>query len=133
MAPEFWGLALLNVVDVYNCLPHSSLKFEIPYELQFGSAPDITWFSTFGCSTVVHQGQDLVEHGKLALSSESGFFVGLGLMHCRKAWLVYSARTNSVYSSTNCTFDKTLFQVKKVDQRVYCYYDNQQINQFRTE
>eukprot|EP00961_Rhodomonas_salina_P270327 3651939-Rhodomonas_salina.1 len=29
LAPEFWGLALLNVVDVYNCLPHSSLKFEI--------------------------------------------------------------------------------------------------------
>eukprot|EP00961_Rhodomonas_salina_P277819 3754016-Rhodomonas_salina.1 len=28
LAPEFWGMALLYyVVDVYNCLPHSSLKW----------------------------------------------------------------------------------------------------------
>eukprot|EP00961_Rhodomonas_salina_P115526 1555032-Rhodomonas_salina.3 len=54
-------------------------------------------------------------------------------MHGRKSWLVYSARTNRVYSSTNCTFYETLFPAKKVDQRVYCYYDNQPINQFRSD
>eukprot|EP00961_Rhodomonas_salina_P168476 2270908-Rhodomonas_salina.1 len=84
---------------------------------------------------VVHQGKDLVEHGKLALCCKSGVFVGLGLMHCRKSWLVYSGRTNRVYSSTNCMFDETLFPAKKVDQRVYGYrdYDNQPINQFSTD
>eukprot|EP00961_Rhodomonas_salina_P040719 547142-Rhodomonas_salina.1 len=72
LAPEFWGLALVNVVDVYNCLPHSSLKFEIQYALQFGRAPDVSWFRTFGCSTVVHQGKNLVEHHKIAPRGESG-------------------------------------------------------------
>eukprot|EP00961_Rhodomonas_salina_P078143 1049734-Rhodomonas_salina.1 len=36
---------------------------------------------------------------------EHSVFVGLGLMYCSKSWLIYSARTNRVYSSTNCTFD----------------------------
>eukprot|EP00961_Rhodomonas_salina_P170376 2296845-Rhodomonas_salina.1 len=84
--------------------------------MHFGSAPDISWFCTFGCSTVVWQGADLVEHGKIAQRDESGVFVGLGLMHGRKSWLVYSARTNRVYSSTSATFDETLFPAKHVDQ-----------------
>eukprot|EP00961_Rhodomonas_salina_P039436 530038-Rhodomonas_salina.1 len=37
------------------------------------------------CSAVVWQGRDLVDHGKLAPRGESGVFVGLVLMHGRKA------------------------------------------------
>eukprot|EP00961_Rhodomonas_salina_P104939 1413145-Rhodomonas_salina.1 len=57
----------------------------------------------------------------------------MGLMHGRKAWLVYSARTNRVYSSTSCTFDETLFPAKAADQRLYGYYDNQPVEQFRAD
>eukprot|EP00961_Rhodomonas_salina_P056637 760748-Rhodomonas_salina.1 len=133
MAPEFWGLSLLHVANVYNYLPHLSLHWEIPYALQFNHVPDISWFQTFGCSAVVWQGCDLVDHGKLAPQSESGVFVGLGLMHCCKAWLVYSARTNRVYDATSVTFDETLFQAKAINQRIYCYYYNAPVNQFRAD
>eukprot|EP00961_Rhodomonas_salina_P127338 1716630-Rhodomonas_salina.1 len=105
MAPEFWGLAMMNTVHIYNCLPHSVLDWQVPYFAQTGCMPDVSWFRTFGCAAVVFQGKDLVEHGKLTPSCESGDFVGLGLMHGSKAWLVYSALTNCVYASTNTTFD----------------------------
>eukprot|EP00961_Rhodomonas_salina_P139536 1877969-Rhodomonas_salina.1 len=135
MEPEFWGLALLHVANVYNYLPHSSLHWEIPYALQFNCVPDISWFRTFGCSAVVWQGRDLVDHGKLAPRGESGVFVGLGLMHGSKAWLVYSARTNSVYAATRVTFNETLFPAKAINQRIYGYYNNApvRVNQFRAD
>eukprot|EP00961_Rhodomonas_salina_P269249 3638063-Rhodomonas_salina.1 len=133
MAPEFWGLAMMNVVHIYNCLPHSALDWQVPYFAQTGHMPDVSWFRAFGCAAVVFLGKDLVEHGKLAPRGESGVFVGLGLMHGRKAWLVHLARTNRVYVSTNTTFDETLFPAKSVDQRFYSYYDNVPVEQFRTE
>ena len=81
LPPEFWGLAALHVVTVANCLPHASLSFDIPYTRHTGRLPDLSWFRSFWCSTVVHQGKDLVEHHKLVLRGDSGVFVGLGLMH----------------------------------------------------
>eukprot|EP00961_Rhodomonas_salina_P033996 457511-Rhodomonas_salina.1 len=101
--------------------------------MQFGSTPDISWFRTFGCSSVVHQGHNLIEHGKLEQLSEHGMCVGLGLMFGRRCWLVYSARTNHVYTSLSCTSDKTLFPAKAIDQRVYGYYDNQPVHEFRAD
>eukprot|EP00961_Rhodomonas_salina_P293504 3933820-Rhodomonas_salina.1 len=68
-------------------LPHSSLDFKIPYALETGRKPNVSWLRCFGCSAVVHSGADLVDHGKLAPRGETGVFVGLGLMHGRKAWL----------------------------------------------
>eukprot|EP00961_Rhodomonas_salina_P265889 3594237-Rhodomonas_salina.3 len=115
MPPEFWGLVMMQVVHVYNYLPHSSINFEIPYALQTGCVPDISWLCPFGCSVVVLQGKDLFKHHKLAPSCESGVHVGMGLMHCCKSWLVYSAWTNSVYSSTDCTFNEMLFPAKPTD------------------
>eukprot|EP00961_Rhodomonas_salina_P135265 1819801-Rhodomonas_salina.1 len=66
-------------------LPHSSLNGEIPYFMETGSRPNVSWLRCFGCSAVVHCGKDLVEHDKLAPRGEHGVFVGLGLMHCRKS------------------------------------------------
>eukprot|EP00961_Rhodomonas_salina_P067290 903639-Rhodomonas_salina.1 len=63
---EFWGLAMLHVVHVYNFLPHSSVNLEIPYTLQTGRVPDISWLRVFGSAAVVFQGKDLVENHKLA-------------------------------------------------------------------
>eukprot|EP00961_Rhodomonas_salina_P259576 3507438-Rhodomonas_salina.1 len=65
MPPEFWGLAMLQVVNVYNC-QHVSLDWEITYTLQTGRIPDVSWSRCFGCSAVVHQGKNLIEHCKAA-------------------------------------------------------------------
>ena len=133
LPPAFWGMAALHVVTIYNCLPHASLDFEIPYTLQTGHLPDISWFRPFGCSAVVHQGKDLVEHHKLAPRGESSVFVGLGLMHSKKAWLVYSALLHHVFASTNATFDDTLFPSKETDQLYYGYYNAQPMETFRAD
>eukprot|EP00961_Rhodomonas_salina_P115939 1560233-Rhodomonas_salina.1 len=52
--------------------------------------------------------------------------MGLGLMHCSKAWLVYSACTNSMYAGTSVTFNetRTLFPAKAINQLIYGYYYN---------
>eukprot|EP00961_Rhodomonas_salina_P136921 1841730-Rhodomonas_salina.1 len=98
-----------------------------------GKQPDISWFRAFGCSAVVFQGKDLVEHQKLAPSGESGVFVGLGLMMGSKAWLIYSAQLNTIYASTNCTFDETRFPARAMDQRAYGYYYSEPTMTFRAD
>eukprot|EP00961_Rhodomonas_salina_P020700 278357-Rhodomonas_salina.1 len=133
MPPNFWGLAMLQVVNVCNCLPHMSLDWEIPYTLQTGRIPDVSWFRCFGCSAVVHQGKNLIEHGKAAPHCESGVCVGNGLMLCHKCFFIYSALTNAVYASTDCTFDEMLFPARATDQCMYCYYDKQPMEQFRAD
>eukprot|EP00961_Rhodomonas_salina_P000116 1182-Rhodomonas_salina.1 len=55
MAPEFWGLAMMNAVHIYNCLPHSVLDWQVPYFAQTGCMPDVSWFRAFGCAAVVFQ------------------------------------------------------------------------------
>eukprot|EP00961_Rhodomonas_salina_P168944 2276522-Rhodomonas_salina.1 len=51
------------------------------------------------------------------------------MSHCRKCWLVYAPRLNSIFASCNITFDDTLYPLKENDQHVYGYYDNAAITQ----
>eukprot|EP00961_Rhodomonas_salina_P259575 3507430-Rhodomonas_salina.7 len=53
--------------------------------------------------------------------------------HGHKSWLIYSASTNCIYSSTSCTFDETLFPAKLVDQSVFGYYNTASVTQFSTD
>eukprot|EP00961_Rhodomonas_salina_P283173 3826826-Rhodomonas_salina.1 len=98
-----------------------------------GKQPDVSWFRTYGCSSVVYQGKELVEHHKLVPRGESGVFGGLGLMMGSKAWLIYSSRLNTIYASTNCTFDETLFPARATDQQVFGYYYAGSIDTFRAD
>eukprot|EP00961_Rhodomonas_salina_P139436 1876306-Rhodomonas_salina.1 len=43
------------------------------------------------------------------------------------------AFAHRVYSSQSCTFDETLFPARQIDQRVYGYYDNQPVHEFRAD
>ena len=78
LSPQFWGLAALHVVTVYNTLPHSSLDFQIPYTLQMGRQPDVSWLRPFGCACVIFRGKDVAEHHKIAPRGETCVSVGLG-------------------------------------------------------
>ena len=130
---EFWGLAALHAINVYNILPHASLNFEIPYTIQTGRLPDLSWFRPFGCQAIVHLGKDLAEHHKAAPRGESGVYVGIGLLSGCKAWLVYSACLHKIYATCNATFDDTLFPSRATDQRVYGYFDNEPVHTFRAD
>eukprot|EP00286_Rhodomonas_abbreviata_P021100 CAMPEP_0181305828 /NCGR_PEP_ID=MMETSP1101-20121128/9952_1 /TAXON_ID=46948 /ORGANISM="Rhodomonas abbreviata, Strain Caron Lab Isolate" /LENGTH=1956 /DNA_ID=CAMNT_0023411799 /DNA_START=677 /DNA_END=6547 /DNA_ORIENTATION=+ len=133
LPPEFWGCAAIFYTDVYNHLLHASIGGQIPYALHHNRTPDVSWFRPFGCRATVFRGRDLVDHHKLAPRGEQGIFVGLGMSHGRKCWLIYTPRLNRIFVSRNVTFDETLFPLKHSDQRVYGIYDNQSVQQLRAD
>eukprot|EP00961_Rhodomonas_salina_P287279 3881756-Rhodomonas_salina.1 len=118
---EFWSAAAHYFTDVYNHMPHHSINDQIPYAVHHGTRPDVSWFCSFGCSSTVFRGRDLVNHHKLAPRGEQGVFqvVGLGMSHGCKCWLVYSLCLNTIFVSRNVTFNDTLYPMKDRDQRVY--------------
>eukprot|EP00961_Rhodomonas_salina_P233315 3153071-Rhodomonas_salina.1 len=122
LPPEFWSATAHYWTDV----PHSSSDDQIPFAVHHGSTPDVSssWFRSFGCSCTVFRGRDLVDHHKLAPRGECGVFVGLGMSHGRKRWLVYCPLLNKILASRNVTFDDTLYPLKESDQCVYGYYDH---------
>eukprot|EP00961_Rhodomonas_salina_P024877 335118-Rhodomonas_salina.1 len=133
LGPEFWGLAALHVVQVYNVLPHSALDMQIPYTLQHKREPDISWFRPFGCSATTYRGQDVLEHHKIAPRGEKCVYVGVGLHQGRKATLTFSPRLNRVYATTQVTFDETLFPARAHDQRIYGFYDDELVKEMRAD
>jgi len=130
---EFWGAAALYYTDVYNHLPHASLDEEIPHTIHTGKQADVLWFRPFGCSATLFRGRDLVEHHKLAPRGEQGVFLGLGMTHGYKSWVVYCPRLNRVFVSRNVTFDETLFPMCQHDQRVLGFYDQHAVTEMRAD
>lgn len=53
LSAEFWAFAAQNWVDIYNHLPHASLNYKTPWEVEMGSQPDVSWFRPFGCRVTV--------------------------------------------------------------------------------
>jgi len=133
LPPEFWGAAALFYTDVYNHLPHSSIGDNIPHNVHTGNQADVSWFRPFGCRATIFRGRDLVEHHKLAPRGEQGVFLGLGMTHGYKSWVVYSPRLNRVFVSRNVTFDETLFPMRQHDQRVLGFYDNLAVDEMRAD
>eukprot|EP00961_Rhodomonas_salina_P147323 1982588-Rhodomonas_salina.1 len=104
-------------------------SFSCIYLLNFGVQQLITGQMSIITSHILpleirFHSQDLVDHHKLAPHGERGVFLGLGMSHCCKCWLVYALRLNSIFASRNVTFDDTLYQLKDCYQLVYGYYNN---------
>mmetsp|Transcript_62060 Transcript_62060/g.128459 ORF Transcript_62060/g.128459 Transcript_62060/m.128459 type:complete len:405 (-) Transcript_62060:2033-3247(-) len=133
LPPEFWGTSVLYFTDVYNHIPHASLNGMIQYQVHHQITPDVSWFRPYGCKATVFRGRDLVEHHKLAPRGESGIFIGLGMAHGRRGWLIYCPRLARIFFTREATFDETLFPLKPQDQRVYGIYDNRAVNQLRAD
>ena len=124
MPPEFWGAATILMTDIYNCTPHSALNGESPYFRHKGVHPDLSFFRPFGCTMVVHQGKDLVEHHKLAPRGEKCVYLGCGMAFGRRAFIAYSPRLNRIFCTIHAQFDETHFPFRPCDQRVRGYLDN---------
>lgn len=123
LGTAFWGLAAINWVDIYNHLPHASLGFKTPWEVEMGSKPDVSWFRPFGCRVTVFRGREHAEHHKLAPRGEACVYVGLGHHRGQKGWLCYSPVTQRVYCTRHCVFDETFMPMRLHDQRILGYYD----------
>ena len=112
---EFWGLAALYIVESYNVLPHSSINNKIPYEEHTGRRANVSMFRAFGCRATVFRGKTHVQHHKISPRVEPGIFVGLGLSAGTKAWLVYSPRLNTIFTSCDVQFDELFFPLRTHD------------------
>jgi hypothetical protein len=121
---EFWGFAAINWADVYNHLPHSALKGRTPWEAQYGTLPDVSWFRPFGCRVTVFRGRDEVAHHKLAPRGEACVYVGLGFYSGHKGWLCYSPRLKRLFCTRHCRFDETFMPMRTHDQRILGFYDS---------
>ncbi len=112
----FWGFAAINWVDVYNHLPHAALHVKTPWEAQYGTLPDVSWFRPFGCRVTVFRSQDEVSHHKLAPRGEPCVYVGLGFYSGHKGWLCWSLRLKRLYCTRHCCFNETFMPMRTHDQ-----------------
>lgn len=128
---EFWGAAALYWIKTGNHIPHSSIREEIPTQQHNGKTPDISWFQPFGCSAMVFQGVDHINHYKISACSKPGVFICLGTLHGSKAWMIYCPQVNRIFSSQNVKFDETFFQLHQLDQHIYGKYNYAVVKEMR--
>jgi len=120
----FWPYALHHAVLIYNHLIHSATG-SIPI-IDHGRKDVADTFRAFGCRCTVHFGKDRVSHGKLSPRGKPGIFIGSGLFHGEKSWLVHLPTENTVVSSCNVDFDETAFPLRNIDSRVDCNFEHYQ-------
>lgn len=78
---KYWAYTLEAASHVINRLPTAALKGKSPYELWYGTKPDLDHLRVFGCDVYVHD-----KHGKLDARAVKGKFLGYDKI--RKGYLV---------------------------------------------
>ena len=73
LSKTLWAEALATANHVRNRSPVSG-QAKTPWELAFGTKPDVSYFRTFGCRVYAHTPKQLRD--KLAPMSEPGHFIG---------------------------------------------------------
>lgn len=55
---SFWGYAILNSTYIRNLLPSAAIDGKTPFELFYGSLPDVSHLRPFGCLAYAHVPDD---------------------------------------------------------------------------
>jgi hypothetical protein len=103
---SWWEFAVMHTTHVYNRTPMHRLKWDTPYTLSNGEAPDISHLKVFGCSAYVHIPKETRANG---LAPKSKLMAYLGHTEGIKAFKFMRLSNNTLYYSTTALFDKTLF------------------------
>jgi len=82
------------------------LKWDTPYTLLNGEAPDVSHLKVFGCGAYVHIPKETCVDG---LAPESELMAYLGYTEGIKAFKFIRLSNNTIYHSTTALFDETLF------------------------
>ena len=82
------------------------LKWDTPYTLLNGEAPDISHLKVFGCGAYVHILKEMCANG---LAPKSELMAYLGHTEGIKAFKFMCLSNNTIYHSTTALFDETLF------------------------
>jgi hypothetical protein len=96
----------MHATHMYNRTPMRCLKWDTPYTLLNGEAPNISHLKVFGCSAYVHIPKEMRANG---LAPESKLMAYLGHTEGIKAFKFICLSNNTLYHSTIMLFDETLF------------------------
>ena len=100
---ELWGDFLIAVVYVLNRVI-SSTSTKTPYELFFGTKPDLNNLRVIGCRAYPHTPDPIRK--SLDPKSKPCWFVGYG--DGQKGWIVWNPTTREYITSPSVRFDETL-------------------------
>jgi hypothetical protein len=106
MPQSWWEFAIQHATHVYNRTPMRCLKWDTPYTLLNGEAPDISHLKVFGCGAYVHIPKETHANG---LAPKSELMAYLGHTEGIKALKFMRLSNNTIYHSTTALFDETLF------------------------
>ena len=82
------------------------LKWDTPYTLLNGEAPDVSHLKVFGCGAYVHIPKEMCANG---LAPKSKLMAYLGHTEGIKAFKFMRLSNNTLYHGTTVLFDQTLF------------------------
>lgn len=102
---KFWLEALTTAVYLTNRLPHTTLKFQVPYYLLFHQQPDYAFLKPFGCCCFPW----LQPYRSNKLSPKSSTCVFLGYCPATKGYRCYDPVTTKVYVSRHVKFLESEF------------------------
>ena len=103
---SWWEFAVLHALHCYNRTPLRRHKWQTPYTVLHGEAPDISHLRVFGCGAYVHIPKETRIN---ALSPKSELMVYLGHTEGIKASTFMRMSNNTLFTSTTALFDETIF------------------------
>jgi hypothetical protein len=101
---KFWSYVVLHAVFLINRVSTSLLKQKSPYQLLYGSLPDIHSFKVFGCLCFA---STLLAH-RSKLQSRARKYVFLGYKSGTKGYVLYDLDTREIFVSRNVVFHELL-------------------------
>jgi dUTP pyrophosphatase len=101
LGSQYWSYALRHSVYLKNRLPHSSLKFDTPYERLNGDKPDLSKLKVFGSRVSIHNGS---RKAKLDDIGSVGTF--LTYKNTDKIMYVRDRKSGEERTATHAVFDE---------------------------
>jgi hypothetical protein len=97
---RYWGYAILQSAYLKNRLPMRILNYKSPFELTFGTKPDLQYVRRFGCRCFVHIPREL--QSKIGHRSQEGIYLG----NTHNGYTVELLANGKIIESRDVIFDE---------------------------
>ena len=113
LAANLWAEAMNVAVDIYNRVPHSSIKFKIYFKAYFGHKLDVSNFKVFGSTTWA---RILLDKRKY-LQPQSIECLFIGYLEEYKGFKLLNIRTKQIFIERSVRFEEPLQEVELVEEK----------------
>jgi hypothetical protein len=103
---EFWGDAVLHAIYIRNRCLTTADKVKTPYELFYGTKPDISHIRVFGCDAYMH----VKDNDRAKMESKSSKCILLGYSEYYQGYKLYSLQHKKVRFSRDVNFNEESFR-----------------------